>query len=178
MFVGRKSADFFRRRNVVAIETITNLAKDISYKMTSTITSRLIDAYKRGEYDEVRVVYNEFKSAISQQVVSEILLPIDTSAAGTLGKDAGGFPPDMIFEPAPELIIEQLIEKHFGVQVYRMLSESVAAEHGARMTAMENSTKNAGELINTLTLTYNKLRQANITTELIEITSGAEALKG
>jgi len=84
----------------------------------------------------------------------------------------------MIFEPAPEKIMDQLIAKHFVVQVYRCLSESVAAEHGARMTAMENATKNAGEMINILTLNYNKLRQAAITTELIEITSGAEALKG
>jgi F-type H+-transporting ATPase subunit gamma len=178
MFIGRKTADFFRRRNVQAIDTILNLAKDISYSTAANITSRLVEDYKKGQYDEVRVIYNEFKSAIAQQVVSEKLLPIDTSAAGTLGKNAAGFPPDMIFEPAPEVVIDQLIEKHFNVQVYRMLSESVAAEHGARMTAMENATKNAGELINTLTLTYNKLRQANITTELIEITSGAEALKG
>jgi F-type H+-transporting ATPase subunit gamma len=84
----------------------------------------------------------------------------------------------MIYEPTPEKIIEDLIVKHFNVQFYRCMSESVAAEHGARMTAMENATKNAGEMINAYTLTYNKLRQASITTELIEITSGAEALKG
>jgi F-type H+-transporting ATPase subunit gamma len=84
----------------------------------------------------------------------------------------------MLFEPAPAEVIDDLIAKHFNVQVYRCMSESVAAEHGARMSAMENATKNAGEIINSLTLTYNKLRQASITTELIEITSGAEALKG
>ncbi|HVK60193.1 MAG TPA: ATP synthase F1 subunit gamma [Bdellovibrionales bacterium] len=178
LFVGRKGADFFRRRNVRGVDTILNLSKDISYEMAVGITTRLINAYKSGEYDEVRVVFNEFKSAISQEVVCETLLPIDTSKAGSLGKGTAGFPPDMIFEPSPEVIIDQLIAKHFNVQVYRMMSESVAAEHGARMTAMENATKNAGDLINSLTLTYNKVRQANITTELIEITSGAEALKG
>lgn len=178
LIIGRKAADYFRRRDVKPTDTILNLAKTVSYSLAANVAERLMEAYKSGEYDEIRIVYNEFKSAIAQQVVAETLLPIDMSQAGTLTKGTGGFPPDMIFEPAPEAIIEQLITKHFNVQVYRCMSESVAAEHGARMTAMENATKNAGEMINTYTLTYNKLRQANITTELIEITSGAEALKG
>ena len=88
------------------------------------------------------------------------------------------FARDLIFEPSPEQIIDELLKKHFSVQVYRSMSESVAAEHGARMAAMESATKNAGEMIRQMTLTYNKARQAAITTELIEITSGAEALKG
>jgi F-type H+-transporting ATPase subunit gamma len=178
LFVGRKAADYFRRREIKPVDTILNLAKDVSYTLAAKVADRLIEAYKSGAYDEIRIIYNEFKSAISQEVVSETLLPIDVSAAATINKGTAGFPPDMIFEPAPEQIIEQLIIKHFNVQVYRAMSESVAAEHGARMSAMENATKNAGEMINTLTLTYNKLRQASITTELIEITSGAEALKG
>jgi F-type H+-transporting ATPase subunit gamma len=178
MIIGRKAADYFRRRDVMPIDTLTNLAKTVSYSLAAKVADRLMEAYKSGEYDEIRLVYNEFKSAIAQQVVAETLLPIDMAKAGTLTKGTGEFPPDMIFEPNPEAIIEQLITKHFSVQVYRCMSESVAAEHGARMTAMENATKNAGEMINTYTLTYNKLRQASITTELIEITSGAEALKG
>jgi F-type H+-transporting ATPase subunit gamma len=89
-----------------------------------------------------------------------------------------GFSNDVIFEPAVTEIVEELLNRHFSYQVYRCMWESVAAEHGARMTAMENATKNAQEMIRVLTLTYNKLRQASITTELIEITSGAEALKG
>jgi F-type H+-transporting ATPase subunit gamma len=178
LFVGRKAADYFRRRGIKPIDTILNLAKDVSYEMAANVATRLITAYSSGEYDEVRLIYNEFKSAISQEVVCETLLPIDVSKSATLNKGEAGFPPDMIFEPEPEVMIEQLIAKHFSVQVYRCMSESVAAEHGARMSAMENATKNAGEMINTLTLTYNKLRQASITTELIEITSGAEALKG
>lgn len=178
LVIGRKAADYFRRRDVKPVDTMTNLAKTVSYSLAAKVAERLMEDYKSGQYDEIRIVYNEFKSAISQQVVAETLLPIDMSAAGTLNKGIGGFPPDMIFEPAPEAIIEQLVTKHFNVQVYRCMSESVAAEHGARMTSMENATKNAGEMINSYTLTYNKLRQANITTELIEITSGAEALKG
>jgi F-type H+-transporting ATPase subunit gamma len=178
LIIGRKAVDYFRRREVKPIDTMTNLAKTVSYSLAADVAARLMEWYKSGEYDEIRLVYNEFKSAIAQQVVTETLLPIDLSTTGTLTKGTGGFPPDMIFEPAPEAIIEQLITKHFNVQVYRCMSESVAAEHGARMTAMENATKNAGEMIKTYTLTYNKLRQASITTELIEITSGAEALKG
>ena len=99
-----------------------------------------------------------------------------TSFAHTTGKSS--FSQDLVFEPAPEFMIDDLLKRHFAVQVYRSMAESVAAEHGARMTAMENATKNASEMIRNLTLTYNKLRQATITTELIEITSGAEALKG
>ncbi|HRK06345.1 MAG TPA: ATP synthase F1 subunit gamma [Pseudobdellovibrionaceae bacterium] len=177
LLIGRRGADYFRRRGVVGIDTILNMAKDISYEMAAKIAENVMNQYKSGEYDEVRFIYNEFKSAIQQTVVAETMLPIDIEAAATLGKGEGGFPADMIFEPSPEEFIEQLIVKHFNVQVYRCLSESVAAEHGARMTSMENATKNAGEMIKSLTLTYNKARQAAITTELIEITSGAEALK-
>jgi len=177
LLVGRKGSDYFRRRNKQGIDTILNLAKDISYLMATKMADRVISAYQSGEYDEVRFIYNEFKSAIQQNVVCEALLPVDVAAFATIGKGEGGFPADMIFEPAPAEVIEQLVIKHFNVQVYRCLSESVAAEHGARMTSMENATKNAGEMIGNLTLTYNKARQAAITTELIEITSGAEALK-
>jgi F-type H+-transporting ATPase subunit gamma len=178
LFIGRKGSDFFKRRNFKPIDTILNLSKDVSYEMAAGVAGRLMTAYQSEEYDEIRLIYNEFKSAIQQQVVCETLLPIDIESAATLHKGTAGFPPDMLFEPAPAEVIDDLIAKHFNVQVYRCMSESVAAEHGARMSAMENATKNAGEIINSLTLTYNKLRQASITTELIEITSGAEALKG
>lgn len=177
LMVGRRGADYFRRRGKVAVDTILNLAKDISYPLASKISHRVVDLYKGGEYEEVRIVYNEFVSAIQQTVVCETLLPIDVEKAATLNKGTGGFPAELIFEPSPAEIMDELIWKHFDIQVYRCLSESVAAEHGARMTSMENATKNAGEMIRTLTLTYNKARQAAITTELIEITSGAEALK-
>ena len=178
LFIGRRAADYFRRRNLKPIDTILNLAKDVSFDLAAGVAERLITAYTSGHYDEIRLVYNEFKSAIQQNVVCETLLPIDIEAAATLNKGTAGFPADMIFEPSPAEIIEHLIVRHFNVQVYRCMSESVAAEHGARMSAMENATKNAGQMINSMTLTYNKLRQASITTELIEITSGAEALKG
>jgi F-type H+-transporting ATPase subunit gamma len=178
LLIGRKGADFFKRRQITPIDTITGLAKNISYEMAANVADQLMSDYRTYKYDEIRIVYNEFKSAIEQRVVCEKILPINIEEAATLNKGGGGFPEDMIFEPAPIEIIEELVVKHFNAQVYRCMSESVAAEHGARMTAMENATKNAGEMINSYTLTYNKLRQASITTELIEITSGAEALKG
>jgi F-type H+-transporting ATPase subunit gamma len=177
IFIGRRAQDYFKRRNILAVDNILSLEKVISYTLAANLSAKLLELYRHGEYDEIRMVYNEFKSAIAQNVVVEKLLPVDVSQTSTLVKEGVEFSKDMIFEPAPEIIIDQLLEKHFAIQVYRCMSESVASEHGARMTSMENATKNAGEMIRSYTLTYNKLRQASITTELIEITSGAEALK-
>lgn len=174
--VGRKASEFFKKRNVNPEDTILNLAREISYSMAASVAKRLMENFSKGSYDSIYLIYNEFKSAISQNVVCERLLPIDISEAHL--SDESMTSTDLIFEPAPEEIIDELLEKHFAIQVYRCLSESVAAEHGARMAAMESATKNAGEMISNLTLTYNKMRQAAITTELIEITSGAEALNG
>lgn len=175
LFIGRKAADFFKARKVEAKDTIFNLAREVSFKLASQTADRLMEEFMDGGYDAIFMVYNEFKSAIAQNVVCEQLLPIDASKA-TLPQSR--FAQDLIFEPAPEMMLDDLLAHHFATQVYRCMAESVAAEHGARMTAMENATKNAGEMIRNMTLTYNKLRQASITTELIEITSGAEALKG
>jgi len=142
------------------------------------VADRLLKYFLSGEYDEVQLVYNEFKSAISHNVVCETLLPINLGLSSFSDEvNTARFSKDLVFEPSPEEVVEQLLTKHFGLQVYRSMSESVAAEHGARMTAMENASNNAKELINKMTLTYNKLRQEKITTELIEIVSGAEALK-
>lgn len=177
-FIGRKVSDFFKTRKIEGVETVLNLAREISFTMASGIADRVMEDFTNGGYDAVFIIYNEFKSAISQEVICEQLLPIDLSRA-KLGQTPGiSFAKDLIFEPSPAEMVDQLLRRHFATQIYRCMSESVAGEHGARMTAMENATKNAGEMISNLTLTYNKLRQASITTELIEITSGAEALKG
>lgn len=179
VFIGRKGSDFFKSRNILGKETILNLAREVSFHLAEGMAERLIKEFTDGGYDAVYLVYNEFKSAISQVVTTERLLPVDVKDSHLLGKDGKvAFSRDLIFEPEPEKMIDELLRKHFAIQVYRAMSESVAAEHGARMAAMENATKNAGEMIRTMTLTYNKLRQASITTELIEIVSGAEALKG
>lgn len=179
LFIGRKGSDFFRSRGIQGVETILNLAREVSFTLASNVANRLIEEFTNGGYDAVFLVYNEFKSAILQTVTSEQLLPVDVKNSRLLGEDGKTpFSADLIFEPEPEAIIDDLLKRHFAIQVYRAMCESVAAEHGARMAAMENATKNSGEMIRSMTLTYNKLRQAAITTELIEITSGAEALKG
>lgn len=178
IFVGRRASDFFARKKISGKETIQKLDKDISYALASGVAEKLMKSYLDGEYQEIKLIYNEFKSAISQKVVLETLLPIDLEKQTFTQEGVSApFSVDMIFEPDPSHIIDQLLVKHFSVQVYRCMAESVAAEHGARMTAMENATNNAKEVLNKLTLTYNKLRQEKITTELIEIVSGSEALK-
>jgi len=177
-FIGTKGRDFFKYRGITSADCMPNLAKDVSYTLAAQTAERLIQHFTEGEYDAIYMVYNEFKSAISQDIVSERLLPIDTSTCPMATEDEMKFSKDFIFEPSPEEMIDDLLKKHFATQVYRCMSESVASEHGARMSSMENATKNAGEMISKLTLHYNKVRQAAITTELTEITSGAEALKG
>lgn len=177
-FIGKRGLDFFAKRGVKPVESMTKLDKDISYSLGSEVAAKLLKTYLDGEYDEIRLIYNEFKSAISQTVTCETLLPIDLSGvAAAQDTTVATFSKDMIFEPGPAEIIEQLLVKNFNLQVYRGMSESVASEHGARMTAMENASNNAKAMIESLTLTYNKMRQEKITTELIEIVSGAEALK-
>ncbi len=181
LFIGRKGADFFRNRKITGVDNILNLAREVSFSMATNVAERLMGEFTSGGYDSIFLIYNEFKSAIQQIVTRETLLPVDVSKANLTEENKEGkatFSKDLIFEPSPEEIIDDLLKKHFSSQVYRAMCESVAAEHGARMAAMESATKNAGEMIRSMTLTYNKLRQASITTELIEITSGAEALKG
>jgi F-type H+-transporting ATPase subunit gamma len=178
LFIGRKASEFFKSRKIAGVETILNLAREISFVMAAKVADRLMEEYSTGGYDAVQIIYNEFKSAISQEVICEQLLPVDISKARTHDQQEVFFSKDLIFEPKPEEMIDQMLRKHFAAQIYRCMCESVAGEHGARMSAMESATKNAGEMISNMTLTYNKLRQASITTELIEITSGAEALKG
>lgn len=177
-FIGKRGQDYFRYREITGKDTLTNLAREVSYTLASKIADRIMHDYSEGEYDAVYIIYNEFKSAIAQEVVCETLLPVDLSHSTLEDSSESLFSKDLIFEPDPEYMVNELLIKHFETQVYRCMCESVAAEHGARMSAMENATKNAGEMISNLTLTYNKLRQASITTELIEITSGAEALNG
>ncbi len=179
LFIGRKVNDYFAKRGIKPVDYITKLDKDISFELAAKVAHRVLQDYQEGHYDEIRVVYNEFKSAIAQQVVCETILPIniDLSSFNTVAEEQTGFAVDMIFEPSPEEMIEQLLVQHFDLQIFRCMSESVASEHGARMTSMENATNNAKAMIDLLTLTYNKLRQEKITTELIEIVSGAEALK-
>jgi F-type H+-transporting ATPase subunit gamma len=176
IFIGKRGLDYFARRDIKGIQSFLKLDKDISYDLAKGIAENLIKFFLDGEYDEIRMVYNEFKSAISQVVTCETLLPIEVDKS-SFDTTTSQVSKDIIFDPSPEAIVEDLLKKNFNLQMYRAMSESVASEHGARMTAMENASNNAKEMINKLTLTYNKARQEKITTELIEIVSGAEALK-
>lgn len=174
-FIGKKARDYFIAKELKDGDVKLNLAKDMSYELAKDVANDLLNKYNSGDYDEIHIVYNEFKSAIQQDVVCERVLPLQMSSSESTEKYEN---PDLIFEPNPNEIIGELLQKYFEVQMYRVLSESIASEHAARMTAMENASNNAKDAIDKLTLTYNKMRQAAITTELIEITSGAEALNG
>jgi F-type H+-transporting ATPase subunit gamma len=174
IFIGKKASEYFVKRGVNSLETLLKLDREVSYELAKNTGEKLMEYFRDGTYHKVKFIYNEFKSAISQKVVCEQILPVLETApqAGEPSKIIDRF----IFEPDINQIIDELLHKHFIVQTYRCMCESIAAEHGARMTAMENATNNSKEVISKLTLTYNKIRQEKITTELIEIVSGAEAL--
>jgi len=166
--VGRKSRDFFRRRRFTIHHQHVGLFKGLTYAKAQQLAAPLIAGYVGDELDEIHLVYNEFKSVIQQRVVVERLLPIERHAL-TPTEPAS----DYLYEPEPAEIFAELLPKHVEIQVYRALLESVAAEHGARMTAMDSATNNAADMIDRLTLFMNKVRQAAITKEIIEVVSGA-----
>jgi F-type H+-transporting ATPase subunit gamma len=176
--VGKKGRDYFKRREVVVGKLHTEILPDVTFAKASKIGRELVAAYIDGSFDEVFVVYNQFKSALMQDVQVEKLLPLRPEDLDI--NDNIITPPssETLFEPGQAEVLEALLPRHINVQVLRCLLESVASEMGARMTAMENATNNAGDLIDKLSRQYNRARQAAITTELMEITSGAEALKG
>lgn len=169
--VGKKGVEYFKRREVSVNTVFKDILIDPNQEKASEIAEHAIRRFTEEGLDALYVVYNEFKSAITQKVVVEQLLPIVPAPL-----DEGKYLPEYIYEPGKREILDAVIPGHVTVQVYRMLLESVASEMGARMSAMDSATKNAGELIGKLTLQYNRARQAAITRELIEIISGMEAL--
>ena len=169
--IGRKGNDYFKRRTIPIRRQATGVFQALSIDTARGISESVSQDFIGGEVDAVYVVYNEFKSIIAQTVRVEKLLPIERPAVDTQTAPAI----DYIYEPGPEQILSDLLPKYIEFQLYRILLESAAAEQGARMTAMEAATKNAGDLIDHLTLTYNRIRQASITKEIIEIVSGAAA---
>ncbi len=169
--IGRKGTDFFRKRGYDIIQSHTQLFQDLHFGVAASIGESLIDLYVREKLDRIYLIYNEFKSALQQFVVVEQLLPIIPEEAPV----RRGI--DFLYEPDALAVLSGVLPLYVNVQMWRVFLESNAAEHGARMTAMENATKNASELIESLTLTYNKARQAAITKELLEVVSGAEGLK-
>ena len=169
--IGRKGNDFFKRRTIPIRRQATGVFQALSIDTARDIANSITEDFISGEIDAVYVVYNEFKSIIAQTVRVDRLLPIERGAYD----DQTGPAIDYIYEPGPEAILSDLIPKYIEFQIFRILLESAAAEQGARMTAMEAATKNASDLISSLTLSYNRIRQAAITKEIIEIVSGAAA---
>ncbi len=177
--IGRKGRDYFRRRTWPIRQEWTGIFDKLSFEHAIDIGGDLTENFIKGTFDELYVVYNEFKSAIQQRVIVEKLFPIDAAAEfgapqATEGSSLGG---SYLYEPDEGELLSALVPKHFQIQTYRILLESAAAEHGARMAAMDGATRNAGQLIKKVTLYYNKTRQAAITKELMDIVGGAEALK-
>jgi F-type H+-transporting ATPase subunit gamma len=166
--VGRKGRDFFRRRKWTIRNEHVGVFQPLRYGFAQGLARALIQAFVGNEVDEIHLLYNEFKSVIQQRVVVEQLLPIPR-----LAFDPREPALDYVYEPDPARIFEHLLPKHIEMQVWRALLESQAAEHGARMAAMDAATNNAGDMIDRLTLYMNKVRQAAITKEIIEVVSGA-----
>ena len=168
--VGKKARDFYRRRQWTVKSEMLGFFDRLAYSHAQELAGQLMAAYLSEEVDEVHLMYNEFRSVAVQRVTREQLLPIEpgTGAAATA---------DYLYEPSPDAILASLLPRHVTTQVFRALMESVAGEYGARMTAMEAATKNAKEMIDVLTIQYNKARQERITKELLDIVGGAEALR-
>jgi len=175
--VGKKATDFFAKRNYNIYTKHVGLFGNLHIGSARTIIQQLIDDYLKGEFDKVEVIYNEFKSVIQQRVVVEQILPIPPEQLQKTNDLHALAQVEYLYEPSSREIITALLPKHLNFLMWHVLLESSTAEEGARMTAMNNATENAKELISDLTLSYNKARQASITKELLEIVSGAEALK-
>ena len=175
IIAGKKGNDIFRNRPVKIVEEYIGWSKNFDYLKAQAIGQNLATLFSEKKVDKVFMIYNEFKSVMAQEVIVEQLLPI---VPENLEDRKDSFAVDYVYEPDEGAILAELMKRYMTVEVYRAFLESSASEHGARMTAMDNATRNAGEMIGDLTLTYNQARQAYITKELIEIVNGAEALKG
>lgn len=176
--VGRKARDFYRRRNVPMRKTWIGLSGKITYANAQEIANDLIENYTNETLDEVVLIYNEFKSLIAQKLSVVKLLPLGAlETEESRAKEDSLTAADFLYEPSKAAIFESLLPKHMEIQIYRALLESEAAEQAARMTAMENATNNCRDLITKVTLLANKVRQASITKELMDIVGGVEALK-
>lgn len=170
--IGKKSQEYYQRRKYNVIGDNNELFNSLNFLNVSKVTEAIMEGFLKGEFDRVEVVYNQFKNAAMQILTVEQLLPVPKSEK----KVDTAHQVDYILEPSQEEIVEQLIPKNIKIQLYKAILDSHASEHGARMTAMDKATDNAGELLKALKLSYNQARQAAITTELTEIVSGAAAL--
>jgi F-type H+-transporting ATPase subunit gamma len=175
MCVGRKGFEFLKSRQKIH-KTFTGILSVLSYQVAANLAQEVIEGYTAEEYDCVYLIYNAFRSVMSQDITIQQLLPIAPSKAA--GDAVDEYVPEYIYEPSKGALLGELLPKYVEVMIFKSMLESVASEHGARMTAMDSASKNASEMIGKLTLQYNRARQAAITKELMEIISGAESIKG
>jgi len=169
--IGRKGYDFFKKHSTNVTEHYVDLFNEMDFSVSADVAEKILDLFLNDNYDKISVIYNEFKSAIQQDIVVKQLLPITPIESDEISNL------DYVYEPDEDTIIYELGRKYVHVDVWRIMLESSASEQGARMTAMDSATENAAELIDKLVLHYNRARQAAITTEIIEISSGAEAIQ-
>lgn len=169
--IGKKGREYFTRRNYPMKRDWVDVFRNVQFSIAKEVGQGIVERYREKEVDKIFLAYNEFKSAIQARPVIRQLLPVQPEQA-----EQGEVQEEYLYEPDAETLLADLLPHYVEIQVYQAMLESAAAEHAARMSAMENATTNAGELIESLTLTMNRLRQASITTEIIEVVSGAEAL--
>ena len=169
--IGKKSSEFFQKNNYNLISSHDDIYNNLSFDSVASLASEIMDKFTRGDYDRISLIYNQFKNAATQNLLVEDFLPIKLTEDNV---DLAAS--DYIFEPKEQEIVQHLIPKALKTQLFKALLDSLASEHGARMTAMHKATDNASDLKDDLTLSYNKARQAAITGEILEIVGGAEAL--
>ena len=172
MTIGKKGTEFFAKKNLV-YSSHDEIYDNLNYENVSSIAQKIMDSFIDGSFDKVILVYNQFKNAATQIIKSEGFLPLENETS-----DQNPEVNNYIYEPSEELVLKELIPKSLKIQLLKSIKDSIASEHGARMTAMHKATDNATELRDQLKLSYNKARQAAITNEILEIVGGAEALKG
>ena len=172
--IGKKGFDYFRKQASNILREQNNLLNDLTFDNVAAVADEIMAGFVSGEYDRVELIYNQFKNAAVQNLTCEPFLPVQPSAAAK----QKNLPVDYIYEPTKEEIVKELIPKSLKIQFYKAVLDSFVAEHGARMTAMHKATDNATGMIRDLTLQYNKARQAAITNQILEVVSGAEALRG
>lgn len=173
--LGKRGTDFFSKTKDLVIGSYDEILDNATFDQVASLADQIMGEFCMKKYDRVELVYNQFKNSLVQILVSEQFLPV---MSGDTHKDSGDTKNDYIFEPNKQVILQEMIPLTLRSHFYRMILDSLAAEHGARMTAMQKATDNATELLKDLRLSYNKARQAAITNEIIEIVSGSEALKG
>jgi len=172
--IGKKGYDFLKKQKLNIIEEANDLVNNLTFEKCMPLASRIIESFVNDRFDQVKIIYNQFKNAAVQNLTNESFLPVETKPSETNAVSIV----DYIYEPSKKEIIKELIPRTLKIQFYKAVLDSFVAEHGARMTAMHKATDNASELINDLTLLYNKARQAAITNQILEVVTGAEALKG